>query len=128
VALSRDLASNNLWVESLERSLARRGRPRRASLELGKLTPPRDLSDPDNLAESVLYWRTRRAASSSSTIPAAGGATALALLAATTLPALTAGPLRVREDDRNGRLGRRRPTRGRQARSSAPGPRGSQDV
>jgi len=91
VALSRDLASNNLWVESLERSLARRGRPRRASLELGKLTPPRDLSDPDNCAESVVYWRTRRAASSSSTIPAAGGATALALLAATTLPALTAG-------------------------------------
>jgi peptidoglycan hydrolase-like protein with peptidoglycan-binding domain len=91
VALSRDLASSNLWVESLERSLARRGRPRRASLELGKLTPPRDLSDPDNCAESVVYWRTRRAASSSSTIPAAGGATALALLAATTLPALTAG-------------------------------------
>jgi peptidoglycan hydrolase-like protein with peptidoglycan-binding domain len=91
VALSRDLASNNLWVDSLERSLARRGRPRRASLELGKLTPPRDLSDPDNCAESVVYWRTRRAASSSSTIPAAGGATALALLAATTLPALTAG-------------------------------------
>ena len=91
MALSRDLASNNLWVESLERSLARRGRPRRASLELGKLTPPRDLSDPDNCAESVVYWRTRRAASSSSTIPAAGGATALALLAATTLPALTAG-------------------------------------
>jgi peptidoglycan hydrolase-like protein with peptidoglycan-binding domain len=91
VALSRDLASNNLWVESLERSLARRGRPRRASLELGKLTPPRDLSDPDNLAESVLYWRTRRAAASTSPIPAAGGATALALLAATTLPSLTAG-------------------------------------
>ncbi|HEX2702440.1 MAG TPA: peptidoglycan-binding protein [Solirubrobacteraceae bacterium] len=78
-------------MESLERSLARRGRPRRASLELGKLTPPRDLSDPDNCAESVVYWRTRRAASNSSTIPAAGGATALALLAATTLPALTAG-------------------------------------
>jgi peptidoglycan hydrolase-like protein with peptidoglycan-binding domain len=91
VALSRDLASNNIWVESLERSLARRGRPRRASLELGKLTPPRDLSDPDNLAESALYWRTRRAASNSATLPAAGGATALALLAATSLPALTAG-------------------------------------
>ncbi len=91
MALSRDLASNNIWVDSLERSLARRGRPRRASLELGKLTPPRDLSDPDNLAESALYWRTRRAASQGTTIPAAGGATALALLAATTLPTLTAG-------------------------------------
>ena len=91
MALSRDLASNNLWVESLERSLARRGRPRRASLELGKLNPPRDLSDPDNFAESVVYWRTRRSAGSGSPIPAAGGATALALLAATTLPALTSG-------------------------------------
>jgi peptidoglycan hydrolase-like protein with peptidoglycan-binding domain len=91
VALSRDLASNTVWAASLERSLARRGRPRRASLELGKLTPPRDLSDPDNLAESVLYWRTRRAASTGSPIPAAGGATALALLAATTLPALAGG-------------------------------------
>jgi peptidoglycan hydrolase-like protein with peptidoglycan-binding domain len=91
VALSRDLSANNLWVESLERSLARRGRPRRASLELGKLTPARDLSDPDNVAESVVYWRTRRAASSGSSLPAAGGATALALLAATTLPSITGG-------------------------------------
>jgi peptidoglycan hydrolase-like protein with peptidoglycan-binding domain len=79
-------------VQSLERSLARRGRPRRASLELGKLTPPRDLSDPDNLTESVVYWRTRRAAASGSSLPAAaGGATALALLAASTLPSLTGG-------------------------------------
>jgi peptidoglycan hydrolase-like protein with peptidoglycan-binding domain len=92
VSLSRDLASNDVWVQSLERSLARRGRPRRASLELGKLTPPRDLSNPDNLTESVLYWRTRRAAASGPSMPAAaGGATALALLAATTLPALTGG-------------------------------------
>ena len=91
MAISRDLASNNIWVESLERSLARRGRPRRASLELGKLTPARDLSDPDNVAESILYWRTRRSAASSNSIPAASGATALALLAATTLPSLIGG-------------------------------------
>jgi peptidoglycan hydrolase-like protein with peptidoglycan-binding domain len=91
VATSRDLASNGLWVDSLERSLARRGKPRRASLELGMLTPPRDLSDPDNIADSVLYWRTRRAAANGSAIPAAGGATALALLAATTIPTLTGG-------------------------------------
>ncbi len=91
MAVSRDLASNGLWVESLERSLARRGRPRRASLELGMLTPPRDLSNPDNIADSVLYWRTRRAAANSSAIPAAGGATALALLAATTIPTLAGG-------------------------------------
>ena len=89
MALSRDLASNEVWVQSLERSLARRGRPRRASLELGMLTPPRDLSDAQNLQESVKYWRTRRQASSNTAIPAAGGATALALIAATTLPALT---------------------------------------
>ena len=91
MALSRDLASNDVWVQSLERSLARRGRPRRASLELGMLTPPRDLSDPDNLQESVTYWRTRRQASSNTAIPTAGGATALALIAATTLPALAGG-------------------------------------
>lgn len=91
MAASRDLASNGLWVESLERSLARRGKPRRASLELGMLTPPRDLSDPDNIADSVLYWRTRRAAANSSAIPAAGSATALALLAATTIPTLAGG-------------------------------------
>ena len=91
MALSRDLASNSVWVESLERSLSRRGRPRRASLELGMLTPPRDLSDPDNLADSVLYWRTRRTAANGSAIPAAGSATALALLAATTIPTLAGG-------------------------------------
>ena len=91
MASSRDLASNGVWVDSLERSLARRGRPRRASLELGMLTPPRDLSDPDNLADSVLYWRTRRTAATGSAIPAAGSATALALLAATTLPTIAGG-------------------------------------
>jgi peptidoglycan hydrolase-like protein with peptidoglycan-binding domain len=55
------------------------------------LTPPRDLSNPDNIADSVLYWRTRRATANSSAIPAAGGATALALLAATTIPTLAGG-------------------------------------
>jgi peptidoglycan hydrolase-like protein with peptidoglycan-binding domain len=91
VAISRDLMNTDIWVTSLERSLTRRGRPRRASLELGKLRPPRDLSDPDNLVESVVYWRARRAASGASSMPAAGGASALALLAATTIPALAAG-------------------------------------
>ena len=45
---ARDLASADLWAESLERSLARRGRPRRASLELGRLTAERDLADPEH--------------------------------------------------------------------------------
>jgi peptidoglycan hydrolase-like protein with peptidoglycan-binding domain len=82
-----------LWAASLERSLARRGRPRRASLELGRLSPERDLADTDTVNESVVYWRTRRAASASSTfsVPAVGGASVLALLAATTLPSLAGG-------------------------------------
>jgi len=89
----RDLGSADPWAESLERSLARRGRPRRASLELGRLSPERDLADADTVNESVVYWRTRRAASTSSalTAPAIGGASVLALLAATTLPSLAAG-------------------------------------
>jgi peptidoglycan hydrolase-like protein with peptidoglycan-binding domain len=88
--LARDLGSADVWADSLERSLARRGRPRRASLELGRLSPERDLSDEDTLYESVVYWRTRRAATASSsfTLPAVGGASVLALLAATTLPSL----------------------------------------
>ena len=89
----RDLGSADPWAESLERSLARRGRPRRASLELGRLSPERDLANADTVNESVVYWRTRRAASTGSalTAPAIGGASVLALLAATTLPSLAAG-------------------------------------
>ncbi|HEY5389633.1 MAG TPA: hypothetical protein VIJ83_03680, partial [Solirubrobacteraceae bacterium] len=64
--LARDLGSADLWAESLERSLARRGRPRRASLELGKLTPERDLADGETVQDSVVYWRARRAASGGS--------------------------------------------------------------
>jgi peptidoglycan hydrolase-like protein with peptidoglycan-binding domain len=91
--LARDLGSADVWAASLERSLARRGRPRRASLELGRLSPERDLADTDTVNESVVYWRTRRTASASSTFtaPAIGGASVLALLAATTLPSLAAG-------------------------------------
>jgi peptidoglycan hydrolase-like protein with peptidoglycan-binding domain len=93
VELARDLGSADLWADSLERSLARRGRPRRASLELGRLSPERDLADEGTVNESVVYWRTRRAASSGSTFsgPAVGGASVLALLAATTLPSLAGG-------------------------------------
>src|SRR5579862_7871614 len=91
--LARDLASADLWADSLERSLARRGRPRRASLELGRLTAERDLADPGTVGESTVYWRARRAASSGVNIPApaVGGASVLALLAATTIPALSGG-------------------------------------
>jgi peptidoglycan hydrolase-like protein with peptidoglycan-binding domain len=91
--LARDLGSADVWADSLERSLARRGRPRRASLELGRLSAERDLADGDTVNESVVYWRTRRAASAGTTFsaPAIGGASVLALLAATTLPSLAAG-------------------------------------
>jgi peptidoglycan hydrolase-like protein with peptidoglycan-binding domain len=91
--LARDLGSADVWAESLERSLARRGRPRRASLELGRLSPERDLANSDTVNESVVYWRTRRAKSAGTTFsaPAIGGASVLALLAATTLPSLAAG-------------------------------------
>jgi peptidoglycan hydrolase-like protein with peptidoglycan-binding domain len=93
VELARDLGSADLWAESLERSLARRGRPRRASLELGRLSPERDLADEGTFSESVVYWRARRAASAGSAFsgPAVGGASVLALLAATTLPSLAGG-------------------------------------
>jgi len=93
VELARDLGSADLWAVSLERSLARRGRPRRASLELGRLNPARDLADEGTVNESAIYWRARRAAGSGSafTGPAVGGASVLALLAATTLPSLAGG-------------------------------------
>jgi len=93
VELARDLGSADVWAESLERSLARRGRPRRASLELGRLTAERDLADEGTVNESAVYWRTRRAAASGYAFagPAVGGASVLALLAATTLPSLAGG-------------------------------------
>jgi peptidoglycan hydrolase-like protein with peptidoglycan-binding domain len=93
VELARDLGSADLWADSLERSLARRGRPRRASLELGRLTAERDLADSGTVNESAVYWRARRAVGGGSAFsgPAVGGASVLALLAATTLPALAGG-------------------------------------
>jgi peptidoglycan hydrolase-like protein with peptidoglycan-binding domain len=90
---ARDLASADLWAQSLERSLARRGRPRRASLALGRLTEERDLANPEHLSDSTAYWRTRRAADANTALPApaVGGASVLALLAATTIPSLAGG-------------------------------------
>jgi peptidoglycan hydrolase-like protein with peptidoglycan-binding domain len=105
--LARDLGSADVWADSLERSLARRGRPRRASLELGRLSPERDLANADTVNESVVYWRTRRAASAGSTFtaPAIGGASVLALLAATTLPSLAAGSKPARTGQHRSRGG-----------------------
>lgn len=91
---ARDLACPALWQESLERSLARRGRPTRSSLELSQLRAERDLSHPELLRESLRYSQLRRSAATrrpSMVVPGAGGVSALALLAATTLPGLLGG-------------------------------------
>ena len=91
---ARDLACPALWQASLERSLARRGRPTRSSLELFHLRPERDLSHPELLRESLMYSQLRRAAEArrpAMTAPTAGGISALALLAAATLPGLVGG-------------------------------------
>ncbi len=90
----RDLACPELWQHSLERSLARRGRATRSSLELSHLRPERDLSRPDLLRESLMYSQLRRSATTrrvSMAVPGAGGISALALLAAATLPGLAGG-------------------------------------
>jgi peptidoglycan hydrolase-like protein with peptidoglycan-binding domain len=92
VDTARDLGQVELWQESLERSLARRGRPRRSSVELFKLQPERDLTLEDVLRESTQYSQLRRRVAEHPLTPrptvAVGGVSALALLAATTLPGL----------------------------------------
>jgi len=93
VETTRDLGCAELWALSLERSLARRGRPRRASVELYRLKPERDLSSPRPLRESSAYWQIRRTAAERAEMPlsAAGSGAALVLLAATALPSLLGG-------------------------------------
>lgn len=90
---ARDLACAELWQASLERSLARRGRPARSSLALYHLRPERDLAYGDFVRESAAYSQLRRSAPRrpAMSLPSAGGITALALLAATTLPGLLGG-------------------------------------
>ncbi len=87
----RDLACPALWQASLERSLARRGRSTRSSLELFQLRPERDLSRPELLRESLTYAQLRRSAVTrrpATAVSSAGGISALALLAAATIPGL----------------------------------------
>jgi hypothetical protein len=90
---ARDLGSAALWQQSLERSLARRGKSSRGSLELNRLRPERDLVYGDFLRESAMYSDLRRSATRrpSMVLPSAGGISALALLAAATLPSLLGG-------------------------------------
>jgi hypothetical protein len=93
VETTRDLGDFELWQQSLERSLARRGKLARSSIELYRLQPERDLAAREILLESSSYWQTRRlAAASRPAIPrpvvGLGGLSALALVTATTLPGL----------------------------------------
>jgi peptidoglycan hydrolase-like protein with peptidoglycan-binding domain len=56
----RDLACSDVWASSLERSLSRRKRPRRASTELHSLLEPRDLTEERFVRESLSYAQNRR--------------------------------------------------------------------
>jgi peptidoglycan hydrolase-like protein with peptidoglycan-binding domain len=56
----RDLASPDIWAASLERSLARRRRPRRTSIELSSLRGPRDLTEERVFQESREFAFARR--------------------------------------------------------------------
>ena len=56
----RDLACPDLWASSLERSLSRRKRPRRASTELATLLEPRDLTEERFVRESLSFAQNRR--------------------------------------------------------------------
>ena len=90
---TRDLAQIEPWQQSLERSLARRGKLARSSVELHRLVPERDLAAPELLLESISYWQARRrAAASHPAVPrpvvALGGVSALTLVSVTTLPTL----------------------------------------
>jgi peptidoglycan hydrolase-like protein with peptidoglycan-binding domain len=93
VESTRDLGCADLWTKSLEQSLARRGRPRRSSVELYRLKPERDLASARPLRESSAYWHIRRTAAERAAMPltTAGSGAALALLAATALPSLIGG-------------------------------------
>jgi hypothetical protein len=71
VGATRDLGRVEFWQESLERSLARRGKLHRSSLELYRLRPERDLGasvTPERIDQGVDY-------SGSGTLSAIGAAT-----------------------------------------------------
>lgn len=85
---TRDLARDDLWAASLERSLARRGLRPRTSPAYARLRP-RDLADAELFLESLSDARRRRAAAARrSALPAP----ARRSLSLTALLAVTAGP------------------------------------
>ena len=86
----RDLMYPDLWAGSLERSLERRRRSRRGSIELGRLKGARELSNPEVLLDSLQHSRARREAverSSGLPAPAARGLSIVGLIAAVVTPA-----------------------------------------
>ena len=92
----RDLTRNELWASSLERSLTRRRRSRRTSIELWRLRDPRDLTDHAVISDSAAFARARRAAIDRGpmSVPAVRGLSlvgVLALSAGTSTEALAAG-------------------------------------
>jgi hypothetical protein len=95
VEFARDLGHTDLWEESLRRSLERRGKPRRSSVELHSLRPARDLTLDDVLERSAHYSQLRRQAAQRQAMPrpsvALSGLSALAVVAGTTLPKLLGG-------------------------------------
>jgi hypothetical protein len=95
VEYARDLGQVDLWEESLRRSLERRGRPRRSSVELHRLKPARDLTLSDVIERSAHYSQLRRQAAERPALPrpsaALSGVSAAALLAAVAVPKLVGG-------------------------------------
>jgi peptidoglycan hydrolase-like protein with peptidoglycan-binding domain len=86
----RDLVRPDLWAGSLERSLERRRRSRRGSIELGRLRGPRELSNPEVLLDSLEHSHARREALERTTgLPAlaARGLSIVGLIAAVAAPA-----------------------------------------
>jgi hypothetical protein len=83
----RDLAGVEPWRESLERSLARRGKLPRCSIEPNQLRSQRELAHDEELVhESATYWLLCRRAIATRwmmLVVSAGGLCTLALLAAT---------------------------------------------
>jgi peptidoglycan hydrolase-like protein with peptidoglycan-binding domain len=102
VDYARDLGEVDLWEESLKRSLERRGRPRRSSVELYRLRPERNLVTGEELERSASYSELRRRAARGTTMPSAGvavsGISALTLLAGATLPSLLSGARAARKE------------------------------
>jgi murein DD-endopeptidase MepM/ murein hydrolase activator NlpD len=89
----RDLGEVDLWEESLQRSLARRGRVPRSSPEMARLRPTRDLSDENFMRQHASYTRRRRDARARRPlmpVVGLGGVSSIAVLVAT-LPGLLGG-------------------------------------